>query len=391
MITDSPAVHDRTDPAALLMRWAPGRSTWFSGPRGSLLAEGCHRRVATADPAAVADLLREVDAEGVAPPVVVGALPFDPDAAPALVVPAAVTHGPALSDAVLAPPSTTRGEMVASRPCPVPAGYEAMVAEALRRMAAGELDKVVLARVLELTAGGPVDAPAMLRELAARDPHGYLFAVGLPTSGPDPRTLVGASPELLVARRDGVVTAMPLAGSAPRHPDPVEDERIGAALLASAKNRHEHALVADAVADALLPLTEGLVVPDGPSLVRTETLWHLGTRIEGHTGRAGTSALALARGLHPTPAVCGVPRAAARAAIDEIEPFDRGFYAGAVGWTDSDGDGEWVMTLRCGQVEGPSVRLYAGAGIVPGSCPAAELEETSVKLRTQLRALGLEF
>jgi len=393
LIIDSPAVGELSDPNALLERWVPGESAWFSGPRGSLLAHGCHRRVGTADPVAVEALLREVEADGVAPPVVLGALPFDSDAAPALVVPELVRRGTALSDAVVTPPSAPRSAVVGRmRPCPEPAGYEAMVSDALGRMAAGELDKVVLARILELTARMPVDMPVMLRELAARDPHGYLFAVGLPTPGPGPRTLIGASPELLISRRDGVVLAQPLAGSAPRHPDPIEDERLGAELLASAKNRHEHALVADAVADALDPLCADLVVPDVPSLVRTETLWHLSTRLEGRVDprRPGTSALALARALHPTPAVCGVPRDAARAAIEEIEPFDRGFYAGTVGWTDATGDGEWVVALRCGQVEGSSVRLYAGAGIVPGSCPAAELEETAVKLQTQLRALRLD-
>jgi isochorismate synthase len=181
-----------------------------------------------------------------------------------------------------------------------------------------------------------------------------------------------------------------LAGSAARAADPDEDRRRGEALLASAKDRHEHALVVTDVAARLAPLVEDLEVPEEPSLVATPTLWHLSTALRGRVGDPDVSALHLAQALHPTPAVCGVPRAAAHAAITEIEPFDRGFYTGAVGWTDARGDGEWVMALRCGEVAGDRVRLWAGAGIVPASCPADELAETAVKLRTLLDALGLD-
>ena len=384
------AVPELADSVGLLMQWVPGRSTWFSGPRGSLLAQGCARRLDSAEPGYVASVLREVADTEAAPPIVVGALPFDADDAPALVVPEAVHWAAPIAGAEGLPAPAPRDQVAGRlRPVPDPAGYEAMVTEALRRMADGALDKVVLARVLELTATEQVDAPAMLRELAARDPRGYLFAVGLPTPGLAPRTLIGASPELLLSRSGEAVVANPLAGSAPRDADPVVDAARGAALLASAKDRHEHALVVSAVADALRPRCRRLSVPAEPELVRTETLWHLSTRLEGEVDPS-VSALALARALHPTPAVCGVPTAAARAAIDEIEPFERDFYTGMVGWTDAGGDGEWVVALRCEQVEGRSVRLYAGAGIVPGSRPAAELEETAVKLRTQLRALGLD-
>jgi isochorismate synthase len=266
-----------------------------------------------------------------------------------------------------------------------------MVTEALARMAAGGLDKVVLARALDVVADAPVDPVRMLRELARRDPRSYLFAVDLPTDRPgSPRTLLGASPELLLSRHGDEVVANPLAGSAARVADPDEDRRRGEALLASAKDRHEHALVVADVAARLRPLVDDLEVPDDPSLVATPTLWHLSTTVRGRVADRDVSALHLARALHPTPAVCGVPREVAHAAITEIEPFDRGFYTGAVGWTDARGDGEWVMALRCGEVRGDRVRLWAGAGIVPGSRPADELAETGVKLRTLLDALGLD-
>jgi isochorismate synthase len=369
------------DPAALLARWRPGRGTWFSGPRGGLLADGALRRLE--EPDDVGAVLDEVAASGSGPALVVGALPFDPAGAAALVVPREVTWSPALGRAVEAPVAGGPSPRWGSRSLPEPAGYEAMVAEALRRMGAGDLEKVVLARVLDLQADAPVDQAAMLRGLAARDPSGYVFAVDLPTVGA-PRTLLGASPELLISRRDGEVIANPLAGSAPRRRDRADDEAAGADLLDSAKDRHEHALVVTDVSAALAGVCDDLEVPAEPSLIRTDAMWHLSTTIRGRSSR---SALDLARALHPTPAVGGVPRDAASRAITELEPFDRGFYTGMVGWTDSSGDGEWVVALRCGEVCGPSARLYAGAGLVPASVPSAELAETTAKLETMLASM----
>jgi isochorismate synthase len=369
------------DPTALLARWRPGRGTWFSGPRGGLLADGALRRLE--DPDDVGGVLDEVAASGSGPALVVGALPFDPAGAAALVVPREATWSPALGRAVEAPAAGGPSPHWGSRSLPEPAGYEAMVAEALRRMGSGDLEKVVLARVLDLQADAPVDQAAMLRGLAARDPSGYVFAVDLPAAG-TPRTLLGASPELLISRRDGEVIANPLAGSAPRRRDPADDEATGAALLASAKDRHEHALVVTDVSAALAGMCDDLEVPAEPSLIRTDAMWHLSTTIRGRSSR---SALDLARALHPTPAVGGVPRDAASRAITELEPFDRGFYTGMVGWTDSSGDGEWVVALRCGEVCGPSARLYAGAGLVPASVPSAELAETTAKLETMLASM----
>ncbi|MHC1558532.1 isochorismate synthase [Actinomycetospora sp. C-140] len=374
------------DPVRLLRAWSPGRGSWFSGPRGSLLTRGVRARPASGDADAVLRCLRGIGGDAVA----VGALPFDTAAPAHLVVPEHVERAGPLGAVLVADPAgaPVTGE---ARPDPAPAAYEAMVAEALARMAAGGLDKVVLSRALDVVADGPVDPVPMLRELARRDPRSYLFAVDLPAERPGaPRTLLGASPELLLARHGADVVANPLAGSAARSADAAEDRRRGEALLASAKDHHEHALVVADVAARLGPLVDDLEVPEAPSLVATPTLWHLSTTLRGRVGDAGASALHLAQALHPTPAVCGVPRAAAHTAIREIEPFDRGFYTGAVGWTDARGDGEWVMALRCGEVQGERVRLWAGAGIVPASRPADELAETAVKLRTLLDALGLD-
>lgn len=160
-------------------------------------------------------------------------------------------------------------------------------------------------------------------------------------------------------------------------------------MLSSAKDLHEHAVVADAVAAALRPFCRTLDVPEKPSLIKTETMWHLSSVIKGELSDPSVTALELAAALHPTPAVCGTPTDLAREAILSIEPFDRDFFTGMVGWCDDAGDGEWIVTIRCAEAEERSLRLYAGAGVVAGSKPEDELQETSAKFRTMLRAMGV--
>ncbi|WP_055557098.1 isochorismate synthase, partial [Streptomyces kanamyceticus] len=273
------------------------------------------------------------------------------------------------------------------RPVPAPEAYGAGVAAAVERMWRGDFSKVVLARTLELTARAPLDLPVMLQRLARRDPSGYTFA--LPTA--PGRTLIGASPELLVSRRGHQVVANPLAGSTPRSDDLAEDVRRAAALLESAKDLHEHAVVVDAVHQALASFCTDLTVPARPTLIRTATMWHLSTTVTGTVASPETSALELACALHPTPAVCGTPTATAREVIRETEPFDRGFFTGMIGWGDANGDGEWVVTIRCAEAEERSLRLYAGAGVVAASEPEAETAETGAKFRTFLNAVGAEL
>ncbi|NEA43276.1 isochorismate synthase, partial [Streptomyces sp. SID11385] len=270
------------------------------------------------------------------------------------------------------------------REVPPAAAYARAVDAAVERLRAGEFAKVVLARTLELTGRTAPELPLMLARLARRDPGGYAFAV---PSGPG-RTLLGASPELLVARHDGRLVANPLAGSAPRGTDLADDVRAAAALLDSAKDLHEHAVVVDAVREALAPYCARIDVPARPTLVRTATMWHLSTTVTGDLTSPATTALDLAQALHPTPAVCGTPTATAREVIAASEPFDRGAYTGMVGWQDADGDGEWVVTLRCAEAEGDTLRLFAGAGVVAASTGEAEAAETAAKFRTFLDAVG---
>ncbi|WP_419999814.1 isochorismate synthase DhbC [Streptomyces boninensis] len=375
---------------ALLEGYRPGDSRFFASPTRTLLAHGVRDEVPhDSRPLAerVRATLQRQGELGDRDPVVVGSVPFDHAAAPELAVPQAVSWAPALrADPLIALPAPAAGGTAGWRRREVPTAgqYGDAVADAVQRMQNGEFGKVVLARTLELERDAPLDLPAMLQRLARRDPDGYTFA--MPT-GPG-RTLLGASPELLVSRRGNAVVANPLAGSTPRSDDLAEDVRRAAALLESAKDLHEHAVVVAAVRAALSPYCDRLDVPELPTLVRTATMWHLSTTVTGELTDTGTSALELACALHPTPAVCGTPTGLARQVIGELEPFDRGHYTGVVGWGNAQGDGEWVVTIRCAEAAERRLRLYAGAGVVAASTPEAETAETAAKFRTFLDAVG---
>jgi len=379
-------LHHLSNAHELLDRYQTGDAFFMAGPQHTLHAACWHRPVLAANsPSGLAyqaqQALAQARRQGLAQPVVMGAIPFDAQQPACLgVAEPAWRDGPVLRPQ--APASSVSTGASAVRAWPASQGYAQAVAQAVRRIRAGELDKVVLARTLEVTLTEPLPMPEVLARLAQRNPRGYSFAVNLGQG----RQLLGASPELLVSRRHGRLRAHPLAGSIPRSADPQEDQRRAQALLRSPKDLAEHRVVVQAVAQALRPLCPDLHVPKQPSLVATPTMWHLGTEVSGPTQ---ADALSLALALHPTPAVCGAPRSLARALIGELEPFEREFYAGTLGWVDAAGDGEWIVTLRCAQLEGQRLRLYAGAGIVADSDPQAEVQETGAKLRTMLEALGL--
>lgn len=374
----------------LIADYRPG-SFLLASPSRTLLATGVRHVVTEPDPDELAARITKhlVDSDA---PVAVGALPFDDAAAPHVVLPRAVRWGGPARPAAIEPPVLP--ELLETVPVPAPEEHERSVAAAVALLRAGELDKVVLARSLRLRLAGRLDVVALLANLAADNAAAYTYAVDLPATGAR-RTLVGATPELLLSRTGQTVVANPFAGSMPRDPDPEQDRRNGEALVASAKDRAEHGVVIDAVVDALRPFCRTLTVPDGPSLVGTSAVWHLATRITGELADPGISSLRLAAALHPTPAVCGWPVARAKETIARIEPFDRGFYAGAIGWCDAAGDGQWVIGIRCAEITEPAagpgseVTLYAGGGIMPASEPHLELAETSAKFRTLLRAMGL--
>ncbi|MDQ2184033.1 isochorismate synthase [Alcaligenaceae bacterium A4P071] len=349
----------------------------------------------TIDPASttrtaqVRALFAQAAAEGMRGALIVGAVPFDAQAPARLGLARDVLRADVLTRA----PRTgdprkpsDRAQVLASTPVPTPATYEAQVVAALQRFETTALDKVVLARTLALKLDAPLDLHGLLGNLLARNVHGYTYAVPLDHAA----VFLGATPELLVRRSGNRVMLNPLAGSAARCLDPDEDQHAARTLIASVKDLREHAIMIDAIAQALRPLCRTLQVPSQPSLTATDALWHLSTTIEGELADPTTTSLDLAYALHPTPAVGGFPTALAKTAIAELETFDRGLFAGFVGWMDATGDGEWAVSLRCALCEPHQATLYAGAGIVPGSVPAAETAETQTKFRTMLNALGLE-
>jgi isochorismate synthase len=265
---------------------------------------------------------------------------------------------------------------------PAPAEYGEAVRRAVERIRGGELRKVVLARTIEVNAGRTLDPRRLAHRLRAVDPDAYTFAV--PTAV---GILVGASPELLVSRSGRRVSSNPLAGSAPRSGDPDEDRANADALIASSKDREEHAIVVEAVAAILSPFCDQLRWDPEPVLRETPNVWHLSTVFTGLLREPPPTALELVAALHPTPAVAGTPTEVALATIAELEPFDRGSYAGPVGWIDADGNGEFAIALRCAELRDDRAVLYAGAGIVADSDPAAEIDETDRKFRAFLDAL----
>lgn len=247
--------------------------------------------------------------------------------------------------------------------------WQSAVAEAVRRITAGELAKVVLARDLLAHTDEPVDTRFLLDALSGRFPDCWTFAVD---------GLVGATPELLVRRTGSDVLSLVLAGTAWRHPGAENDDLLAAELSKSAKNREEHAYSTRSAAEALAAYCTELTVPDTPTILRLSNLLHLATEVTGRL-RQDTDALTLAGALHPTAAVAGTPTDAALALIRELEGMDRERYAGPVGWLDANGDGEWGIALRCAEVSGNRVRLFAGCGIVAGSDPDSELAEAQAK------------
>ena len=353
----------------------------LTGPAGTLVAEGI--QAGYDDIGAAARALRDGSAR-----LVVGALPFDIRHPAALLTPQSVHNALAPAPDFPLPPVRIAETL------PDPQVHRSRIEAALRLLRESEnpLEKVVLARALRLAADGPLDPLTILRRLVAADPEATAYLADLSPAGPAfaGSVLVGASPELLVARRGDQVTCQPFAGSAPRSADPVVDAANAAALAASGKNRHEHQLVVDTMREALQPLCRSLDVAPEPQLSSTAALWHLSTPIRGTLRENTTTAIDLALALHPTPAVGGVPTAAAVDAIADLEG-DRGFYAGAVGWCDAGGDGRWVVAIRGAQLAADrrSAVATAGGGIVAESDADDEVAETTTKFRTILAALGV--
>jgi isochorismate synthase len=259
-----------------------------------------------------------------------------------------------------------------------PSHYEQAVERAVERIRAGELEKVVLAREVRAHAPADHDPAAVLGALRELFPACYCWCVGTPEAA-----FVGASPELLV-RRDGQrAQTVALAGTARRSADPAVDDHLGEQLLRSTKDREEQAIVARRIERTLAPVSLWVAAGDDPVLIKVHNVQHLATPIRAQLSDP-IPTVELAGLLLPTPAVGGEPREAALPLIPALEGLDRGWYAGAVGWSDLAEDGEFCVALRCALLRGRVAHLYAGCGIVRDSVPAEELAESEVKLQALL-------
>ena len=273
------------------------------------------------------------------------------------------------------------GEYKVRSPMP-PSHYEEAVARAVQRIRAGELEKIVLAREVEVHAPLDHDVGAVLGLLREAFASCYVFAVGRGDA-----VFLAASPELLVRREGQRASTVALAGSSRRSADPAVDEHLGEQLLQSDKDREENEIVVRRIARVLRPHSVWVTAAPEPALVRVANIIHLGTPIRAQLATP-LSAIELAGVLHPTPAVGGEPGEVAAPLIPALEGLDRGWYAGTVGWTDAAGDGEFCVALRCALVRARVAHLYAGGGIVRDSDPVAELAETEVKLGALLPVLA---
>jgi salicylate biosynthesis isochorismate synthase/menaquinone-specific isochorismate synthase len=272
---------------------------------------------------------------------------------------------------MLDPHPTSRVEISSVR---LPGGFERSVSAATERIGAGEMEKVVLAREVLVTAGAAHDPAALFGAMRQQFSSCFCFCCGTPEAA-----FIGASPELLLRRSGASVSTVALAGSARRSSDPAVDDHLGEQLMRSDKDRREHAIVAERIARALRPHAVWVEAAPEPEIVKVANIQHLATPIVAQLAEP-RSAVELAGLLHPTPAVGGEPKEVAKAVIAELEQMDRGWYAGPVGWMDATEDGEFCVALRSALLRDREAHLYAGVGVVAGSDPAAELAETEIKL-----------
>ena len=330
-------------------------------------------------------LQQKIQQTGNAELILVGSLPFDHRDLPEMSV--AEAKNSYVSDGLAHLAESKGHSNVQATLVPPQVDYVNGVAKLVELMKKTDLEKAVLARAIDLNSTHKFSVVELFYRLFHNNPEGYTFALAQ-----DPKKsgwFMGASPELLVAKQNQYVFSNPVAGTLARSAAPHDDQAQAQRLLTSTKDQHEHAVVIEAIADQLSPLCQSLTIPKTPSLIKTQTVWHLATQIKGTLKDPEMHVFDLISILHPTPAVCGQPAPLARQLISELEPFQRNLFAGTMGWSDVQGNGAWAVNVRCGRIFEHSARLYAGAGIVEASQPTSELNETIAKFNTMLNGLGL--
>lgn len=388
-MTNQPSGQNAGNVAIPQLSYRPAESCLVAAAGDFILTEGCYRqfRLPVSNgklPALLQQELAAAQSAGIADPILIQLLPFDPDQPAFFLIPR--THQRISAEAlttVLTQQATISGQLRLAQP--KAAEFTHQVRQALQLLSQSELKKLVLGRSLDCHSER-LDLASCLLSLLQQNPGAATFAVPLP----DGAVWFGASPELLLERRGLQIRTQPLAGTCRRQPaDYAADRQQGEQLLQSSKDRYEHQLVVQQISEALSPLCARLQVPAQPTLLATSRLWHLASEIRAELCDATTSTQEILALLHPTAAVCGQPTDAARLAINSIETYQRDYFCGAVGWQNLAGNGQWQVMIRCARAKAGALTLYAGAGIVPASDPAMELAETNAKFATMLSALGL--
>jgi menaquinone-specific isochorismate synthase len=284
----------------------------------------------------------------------------------------------------IAEPSQSKPELIVSQGGLSESDWMNRVEQAISKIKAGDLEKIVLARDSVVQSDTPLDIQLLLQALEREYPSTWIFLV---------EDLIGATPELLVRLSKSLVTSRVLAGTIRRTGDEAKDLALAGSLAKSSKDLEEHEYAVRSVADALAPYCSSTNVPESPFVLHLANVMHLATDVTGVVNESAsrTDIFTLIEALHPSAAVCGTPTPVAKKTIDELEGISRGRYAGPIGWIDARGDGEIGIALRCGQFNEShdQVRLFAGCGIVAGSVPQDELAESQAKLIPMRTALAM--
>ncbi|WP_016957464.1 isochorismate synthase [Catenovulum agarivorans] len=361
----------------------------FSAGDDFLLCKGIYQRVKGS--LSQGDLVTKINQalanaanDGLDNPIVIGAIPFHSEQQCNLIIPLQYQKLNQQQVLELFNKNKKDYQVVSQQEVPSQTEFCHAVEQALAKFARGSLEKVVLSRTLQVELDTHIEPQQIVSQLIEQNPKVYHFLIPTENHG----YLLGASPELLLEKQADSVISHPLAGTIKRSQDPIECEQNYRYLQNSEKDLHEHSYVANQIGKALGPYCNTLAVPEVPSIVATANLWHLASRIEGQLESEQIHIIDLLNAVHPTPAICGTPTALAHQTINELEPFDRGLFTGSVGWCDLQGNGQWAVTIRCAELSGNKLCLYAGAGIVPASTPLAEYQETGAKLQTFLNALN---
>ncbi len=362
---------------------------FFASPNSSMLGVGVEREFNQAIPfSELADratlMLDQAKTQDNDNPVLFAVIPFDENTSSKFFIPKKLYVSSSPRDRKKKHHYQKKATVISP---PTGNEYKQGVSTLLNLFDNTDLSKVVLSRSVKIETDEDIDQNALLNNLLSINSNGYTFSVSIN----DNAKLMGASPELLLAKKGAYVISNPLAGSRPKSQDAQDNHQSSTSLLDTQKDLNEHSFVVEEVEKVISRYCHNLFTPMVPSVIETETMLHLSTVLEGQADDPNINSLQIAAELHPTPAVCGFPRNSAYQAIRELETFERGYFTGMIGWCDARGNGEWVVTIRCAEVNQHEMCIFAGAGIVHESSPQSELDETGAKMGTMLKAAGIQI